>query len=225
MEKNKIMDEVLGDTPAITASDLYSADFKTAFRGFNKAEVAAFLERAADAFERLQQQVASLREEAEAREAELGALRAMEHSLADALAAAQRMSDSTIEQARREADLIRREAELIREAARKNALAVPESLREEIADLRENRKRLKADMRAVLNLYDALLRENGDTRYEMLDVLPAEEDTAGRDAALEAPGDRQNAGPRASDHDDHHDGGGDVAIMEDDHMPHLENDR
>lgn len=225
MEKNKIMDEVLGDTPAITASDLYSADFKTAFRGFNKAEVAAFLERAADAFERLQQQVASLREEAEAREAELDALRAMEHSLADALAAAQRMSDSTIEQARREADLIRREAELIREAARKNALAVPESLREEIADLRENRKRLKADMRAVLNLYDALLRENGDTRYEMLDVLPAEDEPDGRDAALEAPGDRQDAGPRASAHDDHQDGGGDVAIMEDDHMPHLENDR
>lgn len=174
MEINKVMDEVLGDTPNLTASDLYSADFSRALRGFKPEEVAAFLERAADSFEALQRQVKELKATVAEQEDQLASYQALEQSLADALATAQRLNETTIEQAKREAELIRREAQLVLEAARKNARAIPETLRDEIQHLKAMRKRLKADMRAVLDIHAALLRGDNDAKWEMLDFLPAD---------------------------------------------------
>ena len=132
MEMNKVLDEVLGDTPDLTASDLYSADFGKSLRGFKQAEVSAFLERAADSFESLQRQVAELKATVAEQQEQIKSYQALEQSLADALSAAQRLSETTLDQAHKEAELIRREAQLVLEAARKNAHTIPESLREEI---------------------------------------------------------------------------------------------
>jgi len=174
MEKNKVMDEVLGDTPDITTSDLYSADFRTAFRGFDKGQVAAFLERAADSFENLQRQVAELKKTVSEQKSEIATYRALEQSLSEALATAQRMSETTLDQARREADLIQKEAQQLLENARRQVMRVPESMRDEVLHLRAARKRLKADLRAVLDIHSALLRGDNDSNLELLEFLPAD---------------------------------------------------
>ena len=174
MEKNKVMDEVLGDTPDITTSDLYSADFRTALRGFDKGQVSAFLERAADSFENLQRQVAELKKTVAEQKAEIATYRALEQSLSEALATTQRMSETTLDQARREADLIRKEAQQILENARKQATRVPEAMRDEVLHLRAARKRLKADLRAVIDIHSALLRGDNDSNMEALEFLPAD---------------------------------------------------
>ena len=174
MEKNKVMEEVLGDTPDLTTSDLYSADFRRVFRGFDPAQVSAFLERAADSFEALQRQVAELKKTAAEQKERIATYQAMEQSLSEALTSAQKLGETTIDQARREADLIRREAQQALEAARRNANTVPEGLRDEINKLKAMRKRLKADLRAVLDIHNALLRGDNDAGLEMLDFLPAD---------------------------------------------------
>ena len=174
METNKIMDEVLGDTLSLNTSDLYSADFKTTFRGFDKTQVMSLLERAADAFESLQRQVEALKKTAETQKEQIARYETMEQSLLEALAGAQKMGESTIDQARREAELIREEARVARAAAQLHAGAVPEALRDEVNHLRAMQKRLKADLRAVLDIHGALLRGDGESKLNFERFAPAD---------------------------------------------------
>lgn len=162
MEKNQVMDEVLGDAPSLTVSDLYSADFKTSFRGFDKERVTGFLARVADAYEALEREVSELRKRNEELRAENNTYRDMEKTLTEALAGAQQLSETTLAQARKEAELIREEAEVARRTAEAKGAAIPEALREEIAGLRAERGRLKADLRAVLDIHRSFLEEGGD---------------------------------------------------------------
>lgn len=174
MEKNKVMEEVLGDTPDLTTSDLYSADFETGFRGYNKAQVRAFLERAADSFDALQRKVAEYKHSDAAQKAQLERFQAMEQSLTEALASAQKFSETALEQARREADLIREEARQARDTAAREVEEMPAALREEIERLKSMRDRLKLDIRAVLDIHGALLRGNGKRDGDSVDYQPAD---------------------------------------------------
>jgi len=174
MEKNNIMDEVLGDTLTLNTSDLYSADFRTTFRGFDRAQVTSLLERAADAFDQLQRQVEELKKTTESQKEQIARYEAMEQTLVEALANAQKLGENTIEQARREAELIREDARLAREAALNKAGAVPEALRDEVNHLRTMRKQLKADLRAVLDIHGALLRGDGETTPDFERFSPAD---------------------------------------------------
>lgn len=205
MEPNKIMDEVLGDTLTLNTSDLYSADFKTTFRGFDKAQVTSLMERAADAFDRLQRQVEELKKTTEAQQAQIARYETMEQSLLEALSQAQQLGESTVEQARREAELIREDARLAREAALAHAGTVPEALRDEVNHLRAMRKRLKADLRAVLDIHGALLRGDDETTPTFERFTPAD------GAAYLNEGDLENDDASRHGHD------ADISVIEPDH--------
>jgi cell division initiation protein len=205
METNKIMDEVLGDTLTLNTSDLYSADFRTTFRGFDKAQVTSLMERAADAFDKLQRQVEELKKTTESQQAQIARYETMEQSLLEALSQAQQLGESTIEQARREAELIREDARLAREAALANAGSVPEALRDEVNHLRAMRKRLKADLRAVLDIHGALLRGDDDTIPTFERFTPADGSAYLNDGDL----DHENESRHSHD--------ADVSVIEPDH--------
>lgn len=206
METNKIMDEVLGDTLTLSTSELYSADFRTVFRGFDKRQVTSLLERAADAFDTLQRQVEELKKSTAEQQERITRYEAMEQSLLEALSAAQKSGEATIEQARREAELIREEARLAREAAQAHAGSVPEALRDEVNHLRALKKRLKAELRAVLDVHAALLRGDDDSKMDFEQFAPAD------GAAYLNPG--GGSGPRD------HDAVEDVSVIEPDHDLH-----
>lgn len=203
METNKIMDEVLGDTLTLSTSELYSADFRTVFRGFDKNQVTSLLERAADAFDGLQRQVETLKKDTAEQQERIARYEAMEQSLLEALSAAQKSGEATIEQARREAELIREEARIAREAAQVHAGSVPEALRDEVNHLRALKKRLKAELRAVLDVHAALLRGDDDSKMDFEQFAPAD------GAAYLNPG--GGSAPR-----DHH-SVADVSVIEPDH--------
>lgn len=174
MEKNKVIDEVLGETPALAVSDLYSADFKTVFRGFDKQRVQGFLAQVADAFEVLQREAIQLRgQNAELRE-QVATYREMEKALTEALASAQQVGETTLEHARREADIIREEARLILRDAEARAEVLPNELREQIAILRAERAHLKSDLRAVLDIHSALLNDDGSSGGDAVEFMPGE---------------------------------------------------
>lgn len=205
METNKIMDEVLGDTLTLNTSDLYSADFRTTFRGFDKIQVTSLMERAADAFDQLQRQVEELKKTTAAQKEQIARYEAMEQTLLEALGSAQKLGEDTITQARREAELIREDARLTREAALAHAGTVPEALRDEVNHLRALRKRLKADLHAVLDIHGALLRGDDDATPTFERFAPA--DGAAYLNAGEV--DREDAPPHGRD--------ADVSIIEPDH--------
>jgi len=173
MKINSVVDDVLGGHTELAVSELYSVEFKTAFRGYDRQRVRGFLARVADAYESLQREVIQLREQNTELREQTSALRALEQSLSEALSGAQRAGEVTLEQARREADLIREEARLIKSEAESRHAAVPEALREEIALLRSERAHLKADLRAVLDIHRALLNDD-DSGGDSVEFVPGD---------------------------------------------------
>lgn len=113
METNKIMDEVLGDTAILNTSYLYSADFKTTFRGFDKAQVTSLMERAADV-DKLQASGGGAEEDGGVAKGTARPLRG--HGTVPPGGAGQcaEIEEGTIEQARRERSLICEDARLAR---------------------------------------------------------------------------------------------------------------
>src|SRR5262245_43441793 len=95
----------------VTPLDLRQQQFKTALRGFDRAEVMAFLSEAANDFELALREQERLRQEIARVEAILGEHRGQERNLRNALLTAQKLADDIKETAQQEAARIVREAE------------------------------------------------------------------------------------------------------------------
>lgn len=98
----------------IRALDIEKKEFSTGLRGYNSAEVDAFLERIAAEVESLTEENAKLMQRAANAEAECQRLRLVEEKLRDAFLHAQTAADEIKAAARKEAELILREAEMER---------------------------------------------------------------------------------------------------------------
>lgn len=160
MRKDKVVSEVLGEELAITPSDLYNTEFKNAIMGgYDKQEVDAFLERVADVFESVINQVRELKEELEAQKEKMQAMNDMEHTLRNALISAQKFGENIQESALREANALLEEARLAKTRAEMAAAELPGELRTEIQELKNERTRLRMDLRAVLSAHSALLAD------------------------------------------------------------------
>ena len=160
MRKDKVVSEVLGEELTITPSDLYNTEFKNSIMGgYDKQEVDAFLERVADAYESVITQVRELKDELEGQREKMQAMADMEKSLRDALTTAQKFGESIQESAIREANALLEEARLEKQRAELAVLELPGELKAEIQELRNERNRLRTDLRAVLAAHSALLAD------------------------------------------------------------------
>jgi len=160
MRKDKVVSEVLGEEHTITPSDLYNTEFKNAIMGgYDKQEVDAFLERVADVFESVINQVRELKEELEQQKDKMQAMADMENTLKNALVSAQKFGENIQESAMREANALLEEARLERMKASMAAAELPGELRAEIQELRNERTRLRTDLRGVLAAHSALLHD------------------------------------------------------------------
>jgi cell division initiation protein len=138
------------------------------FRGFDRHEVEAFLENAADDYEALLKEAQGLREQlASQGERQRGVLE-LEQTLQDTLLSAQRLVEEMKTTARREADEIRsaarheaelivREAELRGDKAVEMARAEEARIRVDIQALKRIRRQLVEDVGATLDRYQRLL--------------------------------------------------------------------
>lgn len=160
MRKDRVVGEVLGDEVALSPSDLYNAQFKSAVMGgYDKKEVDTFLERAADMLEALLKQSREFREEMEQQREQIQGSRDMENSLRSALANVQKLEKDTLDAARRQADAMREQAKVALERAKLEARNLPDTLRREIAELSKERELLRDDLGAILRTHYALLRK------------------------------------------------------------------
>jgi len=126
-------------------------------RGFDEAEVAAFLELVADALEEAIVEQEELHAKIARLETELAEYRDLDRTLRDSLLSAERLSDGRLEQAERESRIILKNAEVEGEKLIARARAEAETLRSTLDDLRAQRLTYVERFRALLRSQSRIL--------------------------------------------------------------------
>jgi len=142
---------------ALTPVDILHTEFKTAFRGYNMTQVDDFVDAVGEALEAALMEKADLGRRLDALEDEIGAVREMKSTLAEALTVAQRNADELRANAHKQAELIIAQAEQSRVKLTADVQAEAEKYRAEIALLRAQRDRFETEFRAMLAGYSEWL--------------------------------------------------------------------
>jgi len=136
---------------AVTPLDMRQAKFATGMRGFDKVEVAAFLQEAADGFEHALRENDRLRQEIIRLDASLTHFRDLETSLKSTLISAQKVSDDMRENAVQEAARLVREAEGQADLLIQRARAHSEDIEREIDGLRIKRREAETNLESTIS--------------------------------------------------------------------------
>jgi cell division initiation protein len=182
MKTDKLVGEVLGKELVLTPSEIVNKEFKRSVRGYNPREVVEFLGRVADLLEDLVSQVRALKEKDEQQKTQLDQYREIENTLRDALASSQRFSEDVLDTAKREAHALIEEARLAKAQAEFKAARLPIVLAREVRLLRQERNRLRAELKSILqthmNLVESLIPEEAEGTQEVFDLAPETEAAA-----------------------------------------------
>jgi cell division initiation protein len=146
-----------GRVMRIAPLDLRQQKFKTAYRGFDKTEVVAFLTEAADDYEHALREIDRLRQDLGRMEALLADHREREVTLRNTLTTAQKLSDELKEAAHNEAKMIVREAQGRSDLLLQQAQARFHQIERDIAELRLRRRGVEGSLESSIHaLYHAL---------------------------------------------------------------------
>lgn len=160
-----------GEEVSATPHDIYNISFKgKVFGGYNRNDVDAFLERVAASYELVVNKLAEAKEKNDSMAAEALAFREMEHSLRQALVSAQKMSEETLDAAKRQADALLEQARSARERAEIDAQHLPDALHDEIAALKAERDRLRRDLVSILDTHASFVENIPAAESEMEDM-------------------------------------------------------
>jgi cell division initiation protein len=135
----------------VTPLDVRQSRFKTAMRGFDKAEVTALLDAVADDYENALRENERLRQELARLEASLVQHRELEGSLKSTLISAQKVADDLRETAQAESLRLVREAEGRAELLMQKAQARLEDVQREIDGLKMKRREAETSIEAVIS--------------------------------------------------------------------------
>ena len=141
----------------VSPLDLRQQRFKQVLRGYDRAEVVAFLTEAADDYEQALLEIDRLREDVKRLEALLGEHREREANLRNTLLTAQRLADEIRQAAQNEAKLIVREAEGRADMLLQKAQGRLDEIDRDITELRLRRRGVEGSLEASIQaLYTAL---------------------------------------------------------------------
>jgi cell division initiation protein len=160
---------------APTPLDVRQAKFSTSMRGYERAEVNAFLLEAADGYEQATRENERLRQEVARLEASLSQYRELESALKGALMSAQKVSDDMKETASLEAARIIREAEGRAELITQKAQAALEDVQREIDGLRLKRRESEVALESIIAaLHNTLefVREQDQREHRVIPHRP-----------------------------------------------------
>jgi cell division initiation protein len=135
---------------APTPLDVRQAKFSSAMRGYERAEVNAFLLEAADGYEQATRENERLRHEVARLDASLSQYRELEGALKGALMSAQKVSDDMKETASADAARIIRDAEGRAELITQRAQAALEDVQREIDGLRLKRRESEVALESII---------------------------------------------------------------------------
>lgn len=121
------------DSFHLTPVDIRNHEFKTAFRGYEPAEVDEFRNRVAEAFERILRERAALEERTVNYREQLKAFREREKAMNDALVAAQQLREDAEKVAARKVDAVVQEARIEADRILAEARSMEANLRRDSA--------------------------------------------------------------------------------------------
>jgi cell division initiation protein len=130
--------------------DFRQQRFKTAFRGYDRTEVVAFLTEAADDYEQALRELDRFRQDLTRVEALLTEHRDRDANLRNTLMTAQKLADDIREHAQTEARTIVREAEARSDLLLQKAQARLDDIEREINELRLRRRDVEATLEASM---------------------------------------------------------------------------
>ena len=134
----------------VTPLDLRQQKFRTVVRGFDRAEVEAFLSETADDYEQALRDADRLRDELTRAQASLEEHRESERNLRNTLLTAQRLADEIRANAENEAKRIVREAESRADLLQQKMQSRHEDLQREIDGLRLKRRDVESSLEATI---------------------------------------------------------------------------
>lgn len=137
-------------TFSVSPLDLRQAHFGTSLRGFNKDEVSAMLNEAAEAFEQALRENERLRQEVGRLEGALSHYREIEGTLKSALMSAQKVGDDMRENASQEAARLVRDAETRAAFITEKAERRLEDVQREIDALRLKRRDVERNVSGII---------------------------------------------------------------------------
>ena len=149
----------------LTPLDIQNHRFNTRFRGFDPAEVEAFVRLIAEDVESLVRERDGLRQQVRSLEERVGELSENEKTLKDTLVTAQALSEDLKKTAVKEAEVVLSEAEVRGEKILDEAQRRAARLSEDIREMKMLRSRLAGAIRGTI-----------ETHLELLEGLATEED-------------------------------------------------
>ncbi len=147
----------------LTPIEIRSHRFNNRMRGYDAAEVDAFIETVVSDFEEVVRENARVRRESERLARELETHRSREKTIQDTLTTAQEVVDQLKRTAMKEAEVMIGEAELRSEKMLEQSRARLADLDTQIGELRHLRGRLSADLRATLDGYRSRIEAYDDS--------------------------------------------------------------
>ncbi len=154
----------------LTPLDIKKQEFKKVLRGYDAVEVDAFLDTLSGEFADLQKQIKEMREQAIESEVQLRDFKQKERDLQQVLMQAQENSSRTIENARKEGELIIQESELKASQILDHARMEVMRAKEEVTNLRAKKETLISRLKVLLN-----------SEIELIKALEADEEMNRRD--------------------------------------------
>ncbi len=143
----------------LTPLDIHHKEFTHALRGYNEAEVDAFLDQVADELERLFKENIDLSEKNEALEAKVRDYQDMERTLHNTLLSAQRSSDEMMHKAQREADAVLKDAEVKAKEVIHNALTSKQKATTDLGRIKQAEEEFRGNFKALLERHLRSLSE------------------------------------------------------------------
>lgn len=159
-----------------SSEDIAQQRFETKFRGYDPEQVREFLTVVANELAGLLSENRHLHKENADLEDELAEYRRRERSLHDALEMARNTADEMTERAEREAEILIAEAEVAAERTIARSERKVQNEQDELARLKEQRRRVVAELRATLEMHLHLLESQKlpDFDRDDLEVAPPE---------------------------------------------------
>lgn len=138
---------------SITPVDILHTEFKTAFKGYNKAQVDEFVRSVREALEEALKDKSELSRRLDALQEEVNRVRKIESAMTDALTVAQKSADEVRNNAHKQAELILKEAEQSRIQMTVESQREAEKYRADAELVQATRDRFESELRGMLTSY------------------------------------------------------------------------
>jgi cell division initiation protein len=154
----------------ITSADIKNQDFNKSLRGYDKAEVDAFLDLVARDLEELIRENNSMKERLLEFESNAGSRKDVEKVIQEVFLSAKKSAEEVKRNAEKEAELWLREAKIKSERMLEQTHAVLSDLRKQIVELKNSKKsyilRLKSILETQLKILESMEKEHEPYKRE-----------------------------------------------------------